>query len=77
MITKDKLYHLIAGFGIGLVLGFWQPVVALFAAWLAGMGKEVYDLYIKKTYADPVDAIATLIGGIFGTAIAILVVNTF
>jgi len=77
MLGKDKLYHFVAGFIIGIVFGFWNPVIALFAAGFAGVGKEVYDLYIKKSFADPVDTIATVVGGIFGVAASILLVNIF
>lgn len=75
MLGKDKLYHFIAGFLIAVLLGFWNPVVALFASGIAGFGKEAYDMYIKKSFADPVDAIATILGGIFGTAASIVIIN--
>lgn len=77
MFTKDKLYHLVAGFIIGIVFGFWNPVIALFAAGAAGVGKEVYDMYIKKSFADPVDTISTFVGGMLGAALAVILVNIF
>lgn len=77
MFTKDKLYHLVAGFIIGIGFGFWNPVVALFAAGAAGVGKEVYDKYIKKSFADPVDTISTFAGAMVGTAFAIFLINLF
>ena len=74
---KDKLYHLIAGFVIAFIIAFWRPEVGLLTAIIAGIAKEVYDKYIKKSYADPVDTIATTVGGILGAAASILIQNIF
>lgn len=74
---KDKLYHLIAGFAIAFSVAFWRPDAGLFAAMAAGILKEVYDKYGKKTDADPLDTIATTVGGIVGTVASILIQNVF
>lgn len=71
-MKKDKLYHLIAGFLIGFVFAFWRPGEALFAAAAAGVGKELYDKYIKKTEVDPLDAFFTILGGVLGVVFSIL-----
>ena len=76
MFTKDKLYHLIVGFAIGVLFGFFNPLVGIFTATGAGVGKELYDKYIKKSFADPLDTIATTVGGILGAGLAILITNT-
>ncbi len=72
-MKKDKLYHIIVGFIIGFVLSFWRPGEALFAACLAGVGKELYDKYYKKSEADPLDAITTTFGGIFGVVLSLII----
>lgn len=66
----DKVYHLIAGFVIALVFGLINPTLGIIAASLAGVGKEVYDKYYKKSTPDPLDALATIVGGIIGLVIA-------
>jgi len=76
-MKKDKLYHLIAGFVIAFAISFWRPGEALFAAMAAGVLKEVYDKYGKKTEADPLDAIATTVGGIIGAVASLLIQNVF
>ncbi len=73
---KDKLYHLIAGFIIGFILAFWKPEVGLIAGVAAGIGKEIYDKYIKKSDADPVDTLSTILGAMLGIALSILLQNS-
>jgi VanZ family protein len=72
---KDKLYHLIAGFIIAFAISFWRPGEAIFVAMVAGVLKEVYDKYGRKTEADPLDAITTTVGGVIGAAVSILIQN--
>ena len=76
-MKKDKVYHLVAGFVIAFAISFWRPDAGLFAAIAAGVLKEVYDKYVKKTEADPLDTIATTVGGIVGAAASILIQNIF
>lgn len=71
-MKKDKLYHLVAGFIIGFVFAFWRPGEALFFASCAGVGKELYDKYIKKSEVDPLDAFFTILGGMIGVVLSIL-----
>ncbi len=71
----DKVYHLIAGFVIALVFGLINPTLGIIAASLAGVGKEVYDKYYKKSSPDPLDALATIVGGIIGLVICLLITN--
>lgn len=71
----DKVYHLIAGFVIALVFGLINPTLGIIAASLAGVGKEVYDKYYKKSSPDPLDALATIVGGVIGLVICLLIIN--
>ena len=71
----DKVYHLAAGFIISLIFGFINPVLGLALAIIAGVGKEIYDKKIKKSVIDPLDVIATVVGGILGTGLAIVITN--
>ena len=71
----DKIYHLLAGFIVSLIFGFINPVLGLALAIIAGVGKEIYDKKIKKSVIDPLDVIATVLGGILGTGLAIVVTN--
>lgn len=71
----DKVYHLLAGFLIALVFGFINPSLGIVTAALAGVGKEIYDKYVKKSVPDPLDALATVLGGVFGLATCLLILN--
>jgi uncharacterized membrane protein len=76
MKGKDKLYHLIAGFAIALLIALLiNPTLGIVTAILAGVGKEVYDKYYKKSTPDPLDALATIVGGIIGLVICLLITN--
>jgi len=76
MIGRDKIYHLLAGIIISVlvlisceyfnVASEWE-LYAIGTATLAGILKEFYDKYIKKTYFSFDDAIVTFAGGIIGT----------
>lgn len=72
----DKIYHLVAGFIISLIFGLINPVLGLALAIIAGVGKEIYDKKIKKSVIDPLDVIATVVGGILGAGLAIVITNT-
>ncbi len=71
----DKIYHLVAGFIISLIFGLINPVLGLALAIIAGVGKEIYDKKIKKSVIDPLDVIATVVGGVLGTGLAIVITN--
>jgi len=84
---NDKIKHLIAGFTICIVGYFFilfiqryfnfnvqASLVGMLLAFLAGLLKELYDKYIKKTYFDWLDWAVTNVGGIIGfIAIEIMV----
>ena len=71
----DKIYHLVAGFIISLIFGFINPVLGLALAIIAGVGKEIYDKKIKTSVIAPLDVIATVVGGVLGTGLAIVITN--
>lgn len=60
-MAKDKVYHLIAGFIIQLLLGFIWVVIA-------AIGKEWYDEY-KYGGWDWMDILFTMFGGLIAIAL--------
>lgn len=73
---KDKYLHLIAGFVIALAVGLFNPIAGIIAAVTIGAAKElIWDGAMKKGTLDGLDFLATALGGIFGTATAILAIN--
>lgn len=75
-MTKDKLYHLIAGFVIAISIGLFSPILGLVIAVLAGIVKDVvWDLYLKKGTFEVLDIFATVVGATIGTVVAILTIN--
>ncbi|MFA5340421.1 MAG: hypothetical protein WC332_01465 [Clostridia bacterium] len=75
MIQTDKLKHFIAGFAICIVGYFLISILAIpvqaslagmLLAFLAGLLKELYDKFVKKTYFDWFDWAVTNVGGIMG-----------
>lgn len=65
MMYRDKIYHFIAGVAIsvGMYYGTHNDAIALVTVLLIGVGKEVYDKYVKNTRFDFFDLLATVIGG--------------
>jgi len=68
----DKQLHILAGSTISLFVTIamlstsfvpYAPIVGLLLALVAGILKEVYDLYVKKTEFDKRDVLATVMGG--------------
>lgn len=89
IIPADKLLHIAAGFFIGALA---YRVTHLFsAAWAAaaivGILKEMWDRYQNIQLAkqekppahdvDPVDAVATIVGGIIGSGAVWVAVQVF
>ncbi|MEA5046529.1 MAG: hypothetical protein VB075_18410 [Petrimonas sp.] len=75
-MTKDKLYHLIAGFAIALIFGLFNPIAGLIIAVGAGFTKDVvWDLLLKKGTFEVLDIFATAVGAIMGTVVALLIIN--
>ena len=72
---NDKLKHFIAGFVICIVgyflismipLDVHASLAGMLLSFLAGFLKELYDKFIKKTYFDWYDWLATTVGGTAG-----------
>lgn len=75
-MTKDKLYHLIAGFAIALIFGLFNPIAGLVIAISVGVAKDVvWDLYLKRGTFEVLDIFATAVGAIIGTVVALLTIN--
>lgn len=73
-MTKDKLYHLIAGFVIALIFGLFNPILGLVIAVGAGFAKDVvWDLYLKKGTFEVLDIFATAVGAVIGAIVATII----
>jgi len=59
----DKLYHFLAGMIIFWVASYFMvyPIIPVI---VVGAAKEVWDKIIKHSYADWLDFLATVMGGI-------------
>lgn len=69
-MSKDKLLHFVAGFGIALVFSaLFGPVIGICAGVSAGILKEIYD---EITYggADFGDLAATVAGALLAAALS-------
>ena len=64
-IAYDKQLHLLAGFGFAAAGGVISPVCGFCLAFLAGLAKELYDLWDYGQF-DWRDLAATCCGGIAG-----------
>lgn len=64
---KDKQGHFFGGAVLAFVFSFLSPFLGAFVAFVAGLGKEIYDSYHPENHtADKLDMYATWLGGIFG-----------
>lgn len=71
-LQQDKVKHIAVGFIIAMLLSFIHPVLAFVAVIVAGVGKEVWDSFGYGT-VDYWDIVATVAGGVVGTAVWCLV----
>jgi len=70
----DKLWHFLAGMVISVVVGLCiNPVMGFCAGGTAGVAKELYDLYYKKTYINIKDIQFTASGACLGLLITVLI----
>ena len=66
-LPMDKIYHFVAGFLITAIIVFTVgPEIGLAAGITAGILKEGYDKFIKKTKFDFFDLYATIFGSVIG-----------
>ena len=69
---NDYEKHLVAGLILGCVAFFWGFGIGVALAFLAGLGKEIYD-FIDHAEADWLDLAATTLGGVLSAgAISLL-----
>ncbi len=64
IIPFDKMLHFFVGFFISTIVSFLSIEINLIILLIFSIGKEFYDQYVKKTYFDIKDALATFVGGI-------------
>ena len=70
---RDKLYHAIAGIVIYIIGALlFEPYIGVLLAFVAGVGKEVYDEFYRKTGGDPWDYFATITPAIIAFLINLL-----
>lgn len=60
---QDKVLHFIAGLIVGAISMYFVDVWSILAVLSVAVGKEVYDKFIKGTYMDLYDVLATVAGG--------------
>lgn len=67
-MPHDKKLHLLCGFAISLIAGFYTPATGLICGIVAGVAKEVYD-YLDYGLFDKYDMLATWLGAIAGAGL--------
>lgn len=77
LMRNDLALHFLWMFFIQLILCylFNTNLIVYLLPIIFGIGKEIYDLKIKKTYIDLYDIIATLTGGYFSIIMYKLIKN--
>lgn len=69
-VPSDKVAHFVGGVVLFFIGQFWGYGLALAA--IGAVGKEIYDHFHPNHTADWKDALATILGGVFGYVIAVL-----
>jgi len=69
-VKTDKILHILCGALIAAFMPSWW--ISLSAALLLGIGKEVFDVAIRKTKWDTLDLCATFLGGVVATGLNLL-----
>ncbi len=64
VIAYDKILHFLTGFMLSTLLSFTCIWINIGLLIIIAVGKEYYDLKVKKTLFDWKDCFATLLGGI-------------
>lgn len=74
-MSKDKKYHIAAGFLIAtLIFTLFNSLALAFAASLIiGIAKEIYDKISGKGTVEVLDTLATILGGAIATGIIYLI----
>lgn len=64
MIPRDKIEHAVVGFSVAAAVYPFGTVEAALAVIAVALGKEiVWDALLAKGTPEPLDAVATMIGG--------------
>lgn len=63
---QDKVLHALVGFIAGVLFSIISPLVGVIGVLILAIGKELYDLKIKKTEFDFFDMFSTIFGGVVG-----------
>lgn len=71
-LPLDKAFHFLAGWAIAATFQS-MPLVAAALVAAAGISKEICDKRSGKGTPDPMDAIATLLGGVGGLVVSFAV----
>lgn len=75
MIPIDKIIHFLAGYAVADIAYQFYPA---FGGWIilfaisAGLLKEMYDKYIKKTMFDWRDLLVTILGGFLAVWVSLI-----
>lgn len=73
-IEKDKLYHLLAGFAITLIVGLLIDIrTGIALGILSGLGKEIFD-YFDYGVFDKMDVFFTWIGTIIAGGLLVALI---
>lgn len=83
-IAPDKWKHFYVGIVLGVVLQFcaifllplsliWSAIIVLFVVAAISYGFELFSLFTGLGHYDVIDAVAGVIGGIIGQAVAVAV----
>ncbi len=64
VIAYDKMLHFLTGFLLSTLLSFTYIWINVSVLIVVAVGKEYYDLKVKKTMFDLKDCLATILGGI-------------
>jgi len=83
-IGRDKWQHFFVGIGMGNVLQtvmwylfprepVWATVIAFIFVIIIGYGFEVYSKFTGKGHYEFNDAVASIVGGVLGIAIILIV----
>jgi mannose/fructose/N-acetylgalactosamine-specific phosphotransferase system component IIC len=71
MMRTDLILHFLAGFFIATLFQF-NFILMVIAVAVIGLGKELYDKFVKKTTFDFKDLAYTLTGGFVGYWIVLI-----
>ena len=74
-MAYDKKLHLLAGLALSILAGLlFCPLIGLVSAAVVGALKEIiWDWLLKKGTPEPLDFVATVVGGVIGYVLLMLI----